>query len=620
MACIPADLIPKDDAPRAVELRRLYAWELYDVQSELVRAGSKTKAVPPDGPRPAPRGMLLWLHILQHLGEKYGPQMSRAMLMQWYTFFFFVLPCHGQLKDGKGIKDKISHCSLCLEPPLQPRILANSHWLPQNFWKLIGGPNDVEVQQPNAAPTKPSAVHLPLFCTLAEAKSKETVITCEKTRLNEGGEKVGIAELEMLIFELIAAGDDGAFTLTLSPNLHYLIASIAFRSLLVACDEPSAAAHWFHPTGLFSKEERHTLWHFFLTLRKYTCEGAPSFQHNKAKQLEPNFSIHLMVHPDARAAPKDPTGALLHLTRYTADPMEDGAANFYLMVHGFHFLVCSPPISDMDVNLHHCFPPPSRHVPAWNVRLSSKANVSTPVPPRSKLKLPTRVQAWFEECIERSIHTLGTIRGAVGADGRRAQAADYQGSATPKRQPNQLFTGLPDQFRFHDALPHTPSLRSIKGEMQLAAGRGTLTPPPKYVCEWSWPFESVDFVVFKKMPSGIVNIHLSVWHPALDPRSPLTTSKSNRIIVFNFVVQDHHFPDDGDRFVLAASFKPLTRTQVEAECRAHPNAPAELARIIRLDSKSMNWPPFSIINEQPLDVNYLAQILIVAMSEDQPAT
>jgi hypothetical protein len=210
LACVPVGLIPSNDEPRAVELRLLYAWELYDVQADLVaRGAAQTPHVLPAAARPAPPGLFLWLRILRHLAERYGPHMSRAMLMQWYSFFFAVLPRHGQLKDGKGIKDKLAHCSLCLTPLVQPLVLANSHWLPQSFFHLIANEQAVTILQPNASPTKPSAVHLPLFCTLSETEANEVRITCEKTRLNKGGELEGVPQLKEMIYGLIRAGEMG---------------------------------------------------------------------------------------------------------------------------------------------------------------------------------------------------------------------------------------------------------------------------------------------------------------------------------------------------------------------------------------------------------------------------
>jgi hypothetical protein len=91
----------------------------------------------------------------------------------------------------------------------------------------------------------------------------------------------------------------------------------------------------------------------------------------------------------------------------------------------------------------------------------------------------------------------------------------------------------------------------------------------------------------------------------------------HRLVVFNFVVLDDHYPKQGDRFVLAASFKPLTRAEVESVCEAHPQRPAEVARLIGLNAAGMNWPPCAIIG-QPIDVAYLAQILIVATAGAVP--
>lgn len=304
LARVPQDLIPANDE----ELRRLYQWEVFDVQSAIVVGGASTKLpvhVRPSPIRPAEPGLSLWLLILSHIAEHYRYDMSSAMLMQWYSFFFAVLPCHKQLKDGRGLKNKLGHCSLCLSPLVAPFVLADSHWIPQSFWYLMMGDKTnragVKVLQPNTAPMPASAVTLPLFCTLPEAASKEQRITCEKTRLNDGGEKAGVPALKDAIYDLIAAGPDGDFTLKLTPQLHNLLVSIGV--MLVACDDPAAEAQWSSPHGLFTPDTRAKLWRFFLMLREFTLQvSAP----------RPKFSIHLLVHPDARSPPAHPQGLLLY--------------------------------------------------------------------------------------------------------------------------------------------------------------------------------------------------------------------------------------------------------------------------------------------------------------------
>lgn len=125
--------------------------------------------------------------------------------------------------------------------------------------------------------------------------------------------------------------------------------------------------------------------------------------------------------------------------------------------------------------------------------------------------------------------------------------------------------------------------------------------------EWSGPQAPETLKqLFAKL--GVAAAFVNILHPTVDPRSKSSTSKSSRLAVFNVVLQDVHFPSDGDRIVLAARFDALTREGIRAAIAKVGGDPAALAKHIKLVPVAQ-WPDITV-DQQQLDIVFVSRILI----------
>ncbi len=570
LAGVPRKLVPDDE-----ELRRLYAHVAFSEQK--VRAAASRTAAPnkPQGSAPATQWQL-WIAVMQHLYQRHGgPNMSDAILQQFFCFFFALLPRTHDNEDGAAIKKELRWCVMCLRdvcanPKLQLQI-AGSHWISRGVWKFIGNPLEKSDSAPmihfshTTALTSIGGAHLHLFCTIPEAKEDDTRHRCEHT-LSENGETPGIPQLTKAI-KTVAASGSAAVDLVFTPALRYLLVTLAYRCMLAAPDNALASSAWMSPKGPFPDEDvRQRMWRFFFALRRHCAERMPG---TEAANAEPDFSVHMMANDIARENIQqfENTG-LLHLETYSHYAELHSSRQtcyWYCAIHGFHFLVCWPPINPQ----HQMFTTfdglKGTPFGGFHAVLSphGPTNVRVPAGP---LELPQAVVIIYDRSLSLKRDEEEILPGAAGSNGQRVQRpcdviSDLSNVKIFRSQLPTLLLGLPSQIMFADAFPHSPSIGSREcnvGELRF----------PSKTYEMMWQGNTVQYQ--------------EKWSRFLDCSVEHVTflrhrHQPKRVAIHNFVDRK-----SDQRSVLAIQYGDVDFAEVIRLATTHAKNPAALVQALQL--------------------------------------